>query len=245
MLCPLTDPETGGPVSFDGRPWPADLDSTLTALGLLSEQTLDTLITDFPTASVAAREHLGESVGMLASAVANWLCTPVGPDGEHPAVGPVCCALVNNVANSLAFRVVLDGLFGPEGEPGLRGNQMPVALKAFETGDIPRPPRTAEEDTDEFTAAVFPAIDYLSVNPRLREKAAAHLMAFSLSYECHLPYTDWRTLSTPPRGVEAFFRAHLHEPERVAAAVRARRTLNPVELSAALLLLPEDPDAQP
>jgi hypothetical protein len=140
-----------------------------------------------------------------------------------------------NVGNVLAYREVLDGVCGDGIENGLRDNALPVALKVFETGAVPRPPQDAVEDTEAFAFAALPQIDYLAADTELRERGGAFLMAFVLAHECHLPYHGWACIDEPADRVSAFAREHLENPQRWADAVRENRTLDPAVLGAAIL----------
>lgn len=227
MLCPLSDPETGQPISFDGRVWPTDTATTLTTLCALPERTRAALRGRFPALSLAAREHLTESVGTLAGTVADTISAKASTgSGRLVPPGAACRALAVNVSNALAFAPLLDGLFGSESEDGVRSNMMPVALKVFETGALPHPAADASEDADAFVHSVFPLTDYLAADDGLRRQAGAYLMAFSLAFECNLQYTEWASLAEPPEAVTALAREHLDDPGRWAAAVRANGTLD-------------------
>ena len=227
MLCPLSDPETGTLLGFDGRLWPTDEPTSRTALALLPRPTLETLAQEFPSATPAARHQIGEAVGMLASTVADGFPPSASREDEAEVpLGAACRIMTANVANTLAYRQVLDGVC----DDGLRNNALPVGLKIFETGEVPRPPEGTTEDTEAFAFAALPQIDYLAADPELRERAGAFLMAFVLAYECDLPYFGWTCMHEPADPVSAFAREHLDDPRRWADAVREHRTLDPEAL---------------
>lgn len=234
MLCPLADPETGTLMGFDGRLWPTDEPTARTALGLLPPRTLQTLAGDFPEATPAARRQICEAVGMLASTVADGLGAHSSevPEGDMP-LGAACGIMSANVANTLAYRKVLDGICGDRDEE-LRDNALPVALKVFETGEVPRPPQDADEDTEAYALAALPQIDYLAASPEVRERAGAFLMTFVLAYERNLQYLGWACMHEPADPISSFAREHLGDPERWATAVREHGTLDPTALRPAL-----------
>lgn len=234
MLCPLADPETGTLLGFDGRLWPTDEPAARTALALLPPRTLRTLAGEFPEASPAARRQICEAVGMLASTVADALEDAGGEEPEESVpLGAACGVMAANVGNALAYRGVLDGVCR-DSDQDLRDIALPVALKVFETGELPRPPEDDDEDTEAFALAALPQIDYLSANPEVRDRAGAFLMAFVLAYERNLPYRGWTCMHEPADPVSSFARQHLHDPRRWAAAVREYGTLDPAELRPAL-----------
>lgn len=228
MLCPLADPETGALMGFDGRLWPTDEPTTRTALALLPRHTLQALARDFPDASLPARHQIGEAVGMLASTVADGLVQFVEQDdgGERVPLGSGCRIMSANVANTLAYREILDGVC----EDGLRHTALPVALKVFETGELPQPPRDAAEDTEAYAFEALPQVDYLDADPGLRERAGAFLMAFVLAYECDVPYVGWASMHEPIDPVAELAKEHIADPGRWAAAVREHATLDPSAL---------------
>lgn len=235
MLCPLSDPETGVLVASDGLPWPADAPTTLAALCLLPEATLEALASDYPTASRSAREHISGCVGMLAATLAEAIQRAGNAQAPRiPPRGTAYRAIAADVSNALAFAKVLDGILGAERDGARRGNTLPVALKVFETGTLPQPVADAAEDTEAFVSSVFPSTDYLAADRDLRERAGAYLMLFVLASECGLPCGRWEPLGSPPEAEAAFAREHLHDPARWAAAVREHRTLDPEELRPAL-----------
>lgn len=234
MLCPLADPETGTLMGFDGRLWPTDEPTARTALALLPPRTLQTLAGDFPAATPAARHQICEAVGMLASTVADgFMSQEKREDDGEMSLGAACSIMSANVANTLAYREVLDGICDDQGDE-LRDNALPVALKVFETGEVPKPPEDATEDTEAFALAALPQIDYLAADDDLRERAGAFLMTFVLAYERNLPYLGWASMHEPADPVAAFAREHLTDPGRWAAAVREQSTFDPAALRSAL-----------
>lgn len=236
MLCPLADPENGTLLGFDGRLWPTDGATALTALALLPRPTLEELARRFPDATPAARHQIGEAVGMLASTVADGFAHPErGEEKASAPFGAACRIMTANVGNVLAYSEVLDGVCGDGIENGLRDNALPVALKVFETGEVPRPPQNPVEDTEAFAFASLPQIDYLAADAELRERAGAFLMAFVLAHECNLPYSGWACIDEPADRVSAFAREHLEDPRRWADAVREHRTLDPAVLGTVIL----------
>lgn len=228
MLCPLADPENGTLMGFDGRLWPTDGPTALTALALLPRPTLDLLARHFPEATPAARHQIAEAVGMLASTVADGFAHPeMGEDLASAPFGAACRIMTANVGNVLVFSDILDGVCGDADDSSLRDGVLPVALKVFETGEIPLPPEDASEDTEALAFAALPQIDYLDADPELRERAGAFLMAFVLAHQCRLPYREWARFDEPADSVSAFARGHLAEPGRWAAAVREHRSMDP------------------
>ncbi|WP_138442388.1 hypothetical protein [Sinomonas susongensis] len=227
MLCPLADPETGILMGFDGRLWPTDEPTARTALALLPPRTLRTLADDFPEATPPARRQICEAVGMLASTVADSIENHGSAQREGTmALGAACGIMSANVANTLAYREVLDGICG-DGDEDLRDTALPVALKVFETGEVPQPPRDAREDTEAFALASLPQIDYLAADTEVRKRAGAFLMTFVLAYESNVPYLGWTCMHEPADPVSSFAREHLNDPGRWADAVREHRTFDP------------------
>ncbi|AMM33418.1 hypothetical protein SA2016_2753 [Sinomonas atrocyanea] len=221
LLCPLSDPETGTLLRFDGTFWPTDEPTSMTALGLLPDAAVHRLVEEFPQAARPARHHVGTAVEMLAAAVEDYRGTR-GRDWS--ALPSACAALRADVANALAYREVLDAVCGAEDDDGWRESALPVALAAFETGEAPT------ETHEEGTAALV-TTDYLTAERDVRERAGAFLMAFTLAPECPSAPPRMSSAGEPDGPVTAFAREHLHQPRLYAEAVRAQRTLDPQALA--------------
>lgn len=235
LLCPLSDPETGTLLRFDGTFWPTDEPTSMTALGLLPDAAVHLLLEDFPRAARPARHHVGAAVERLAAAVEDHR----GVRGsDWSALPSACAALKADVANALAYREVLDAVSGTDDDPGLRESTLPAALTAFETGEWPA------DSPEEGTAALV-TTDYLSAERDLRERAGAFLMAFALAPECPDGPARLSSADEPGDSVTAFARGHLHQPHLYADAVRERRTLDPQALAPAIAQRAPIPAALP
>ena len=244
-LCPLSDPETGTLVGFDGRFWPVDEPTALTALGLLPLPALQSLTVDFPQATRAARHQIAEGAETLADTTATWL-DHQRTDGVADALGlrSTCQAMAAYVSNALAYREVLDAVCGTDDDgEGLREAILPAALATFEAGVLPSP-----DDSDRTAGGAggpLPGTDYFAVDGGLRERAGAYLMAFALASECDEPVTPLATGRDETDSVTAFARAHVHQPERYADAVREHRTLDPHVLGPAIAARTPAPEPLP
>jgi hypothetical protein len=225
LLCPLSDPETGTLLRFDGTFWPTDEPTSMTALGLLPDAAVHLLVADFPQAARAARHHLGTAVETLAAAVEEYRDIR---GRDWAALPSACAALKADVANALAYREVLDAVSGTEDGLGLRETTLPIALTAFETGEAPAD--LGDSVGDDGTAPLV-TTDYLTADQDLRERAGAFLMAFSLAAECPDAPQRLAGAGDPGDPVTGFAREHLHQPHLYAEAVRAQRTLDPRALA--------------
>ncbi|ASN53041.1 hypothetical protein [Sinomonas sp. R1AF57] len=245
-LCPLSDPETGTLVGFDGRFWPVEVPVALTALSLLPPRALGSITADFPRASRPARHHIADAAEILADTAGEWLerrCTE--PDAEDANLRSVCQPLAAEVSNAVAYREILDAVCGEgDDDEGLREAVLPAALTAFETGKRPRLDEVGD-DAAASSPAALPRTDYFSVDSALRERAGAYLMAFALAPECDDPATPLAARTTEPDQFTAFALAHLHQPQRYADAVREHRTLDPKVLGPAIAARTPAPEPLP
>ncbi|WP_413248741.1 hypothetical protein [Sinomonas flava] len=245
-LCPLSDPETGTLVGFDGRFWPVETPVALTALSLLPPRALGSITADFPRASRPARHHIADAAETLADTAGEWLerqC--MEPGSEDRDLRSVCQPLAAEVSNAVAYREILDAVCGDsDDDDGLREAVLPAALKAFETGKRPRLDGVGD-DAAASSPAALPRTDYFAVERTLRERAGAYLMAFALVPECDDPATPLAARTTEQDPFTAFARAHLHQPRRYADAVREHRTLDPKVLGPAIAARTPTPEPLP